>query len=315
MILTADWHLKRTPPRARTDDWLAAMEKKVRFILALAQKSPPLLIAGDLFDKARPGDFMERWLMDLIREFGIDGDDIIVVPGQHDLPYHSLKEAGDSGLGVLEAADRITMIADTGDHLLGFMSGCERNDMDIYGAAYGEKPPDKYWNPNRKMAVLLWHHMVINQPLWPGQIADKAQSILRKYKQFDLIVTGDNHQSFAIADESIPPRFIINPGSMMRLTAAQVNHKPCVYEWKDGRVRGILLPIEPDVLDLTQLEEDKERDERIAAFVERLGMEREMGLSYKKNLKRFFTENEVDPDVESLVWRCAEINKEENHSA
>jgi len=294
MIFTADWHLRRTPPRARTDDWLLSMERKVHFILALAQKSPPLLIAGDLFDKARPGDWIEQWIIGLFKEYHVTP---IMVPGQHDLPYHSIKEIPDSGIGVLAAAGAIQLLCNTSLHGPGF---------DIEGIGYGSSPFSKSRSEPCYVNILLWHHMVINQPLWPGQEADKAMSILRKHKQFNLIITGDNHQSFAIADESIPPRFIINPGSMMRLTAAQVDHKPCVYEWKDGRVRGILLPIEPDVLDLTKLEEEKERDERITAFVERLGMEREVGLSFQENLKRFFNENEIDPTVQEMVWRCAE---------
>ncbi len=302
MICSADWHLRRTPPRARTDNWLEALERKVRFILRLAQESPPLLIAGDLFDKAKAGPFMEQWIIGLLRGYEVVP---IVVPGQHDLPYHSLAEIPDSSIGVLAQAGVIDLLIDPKSFFI--LEGEPPNRMpSISGCPYGTDPPKMLPSGEDLYHVLLWHHMVINQPLWPGQVADKAHLILKKYKQFDLIVTGDNHQSFAIADESNPPRFIVNPGSMMRLKTSQADHKPCVYRWENGRVQGILLPIEPDVLDLTQIEEEKARDERIAAFVDKLGLEREVGLSYTENLKRFFAENEVDPEVKELVWRCVD---------
>ena len=53
-----------------------------------------------------------------------------------------------------------------------------------------------------------------------------------------------------------------------------------------------------------QAKEERERDERVAAFVERLGLERDMGLSFTENLRRFFSQNEVEPEVEQMVWKC-----------
>lgn len=68
----------------------------------------------------------------------------------------------------------------------------------------------------------------------------------------------------------------------------------------------IFLPTEQDVLDLSELEAAKDKDERISAFVERLDKEWEAGLSFEKNLEKFFQSNMTEPEIKELVWRCLE---------
>lgn len=294
MILCADLHLRRTAPRARTDDYFATQERKFRFVLAQAQASPPLLVAGDFFHQPRPGEGLLRWVIDLLREYGVKP---IVVPGQHDLPGHSLEQIPDSGLGVLAAAWVVHILEEFIQPVI-ILTGSEI----VWGCAYGQNPHPSM-HDSQRFNILLWHHMVINDPLWPGQEADKAPAILRQYPQFDLIVTGDNHTSFTTMNGSTK-RWLVNPGSMMRMTAAQVNHLPHVFKWENGVVTPIPIPIEKDVLDLSELESSKGRDERIAAFVDRLSTQWETGLSFEKNLENFFRENKTDPDVLEAVWRC-----------
>jgi len=292
MILTADLHLRRTAPRARIDDYLATQERKFRFILERARATPPLLVGGDFFHMAKPGEGLLRWVIDLLKEYNVRP---IVVPGQHDLPGHSLEQINESGLGVLAAAGVIQLL--TQEQFLG-------PGYFIEAAAYGVIPRNRKRPEPCYLNILLWHHMIINDPLWPGQVADKAPAILRKYPQFDLIVTGDNHQSFYIMDGG--KRFLINPGSMMRMTAAQINHKPTIFKWENNVLTPILIPIEENVLDLSELEANKEKDERIGAFIERISTQWEVELSFQKNMEKFFQENCTDPEVKELVWRVME---------
>ena len=351
MILSADLHLRRTPPRARVDDYFAAQERKTRFILEQAQASPPLLVAGDFFHQPRPGEALLRWIIDLLNEYGVKP---IVVPGQHDLPGHSLEQIGDSGLGVLAAAGVIDIVPnqDTGkgpfystppyiDGLISVQSSGP--DYVIFGCAYGQTPSKAIKDKNF-INILLWHHMVIQEPLWPGQEAERAPAILRKYPQFDIICVGDNHQSFALSEvnqishPSIKPitvsgRFLINPGSTMRMTAAQVNHRPFVYRFQAEEGGSILepipIPIETDVLDLSELEAARDKDGRIQAFVDKMKsyfdeLEAELtpeqrrqialsgggvgrrGPTFEQGLEQYFKKNETSKEVQELVWRCLE---------
>jgi len=300
MILTADLHLRRNPPRARTDDYTTAQERKLRFILKQAQTSQPLLVAGDFFHQSRPGEGMLRWVIDLLREYKVKP---ICVPGQHDLPGHSLEQIGESGLGVLAAAGVIQLLCN--DFLYD-----DDHRLSLFGQAFGSFDFDiKFLRSDTNTKILLWHHMVINNELWPGQEADKATAILRKYKQFNLIITGDNHQSFMVSPSSDldgKEKLLINPGSMMRMTATQVDHKPCVFKWEQGKLEQIFLPIEENVLDLTELEQTKERDGRISAFVERLNTQHEIGLDFQKNLEIHLQTNEIKENVKKIIWECVE---------
>jgi DNA repair exonuclease SbcCD nuclease subunit len=253
-------------------------------------------VAGDFFDQPRPGPFLERWVIELLKEYDIRP---VVVPGQHDMPGHSLDQLSDSGLGVLAAARVIDLMSDVDNFR-------QWSIHSIYGQPYGTQVDlksgiDPHPDGSR---ILLWHHMVINKPLWPGQEADKAPAILCKYPQFDIIAVGDNHTTFAIAAPD--GRWLINPGSMMRMTAAQVGHRPCVFKWENGKLEQIFLPIAPDVLDLTDLERAKEKDSRITAFVESLDKQYEIGLGYEKNLEEHMKINRTSSEVQKIVWECLE---------
>lgn len=298
MICAADIHIRKTRPRARKDDFFGAMGRKLRFILELAKKSPPLVIAGDFFELAKPGEELLAWVIGLLNGYGVKP---VVIPGQHDLPGHSLHRLYESGVGVLAEAGAIDLLVPPADDSVYW------HGLAIYGCPYGREPiaPDNGGEPK----ILLWHHMVIQQPLWPGQKADKGHLILKKYPQFDIIVTGDNHQSFAVASQPPGNRWLINPGSMMRTRSDQIDHRPCVYEWNDGVVKQHFLPVEEDVWDLEEIEQEKGKEARHNAFVERLDTTAEVGVLFEDNLEAHLEANQVRQPVRDRVWGWAEENK------
>ena len=305
MILSSDWHTRPSSPRARIDDFLLAQDTKMNFICQEAVKSPPLIIAGDLCHTPRSGPWVEQYLIRLFHHYDLQ---VIITLGQHDLPGHSLFQIDHSSVGVLEAAIVVQILTKESAPII-------VNDWAIWGCAYGEEP-DRSMVDVTKNNLLIWHKMVIRDvPLWPGQIADKSSAILRQYSNYQIICSGDNHQSFAIAEVdqishpdikpiTMPRRWLINPGSLMRMTAAQVDHKPHIYKWEDRTLTPIPIPIEPDVLDLSELEAARDKDGRIQAFVERLSTEWETGLSFEKNIENYFQKNETSKEVQDLVWRC-----------
>ena len=224
-----------------------------------------------------------------------------MAPGQHDLPNHNLKMIRESSLGVLAAAGVIYLLTDPNIPLIDAMEN-PLPHYSIFGCPFGTSPPDWKLSGEDLIHVLAWHHMVVNDPLWPGQEADKALAILRNYPQFDLIVSGDNHQSFAIADPK--GRWLVNPGSLMRMTTAQVDHRPCIFKWDNGKLEQIFLPIEENVLDLSVADIPKDKAGRFGAFVEQLQGGKEIGISFDDNLKQYFNENPEEPLVQELVWEA-----------
>lgn len=299
LILTSDWHLRDDIPACRErDEYLEAQEWKLYFIKNICSTHNAILIhAGDLFDNWKPSP----WLISLALKYLPKGT--IVVPGQHDLPGHNLGELVKTGLKTLEEAGtviiltggRSTVLARSGD---GFGA--------VYGYSYGEKAenPPKSHKPCLK--VLVWHHLTCHaaQP-WPGAEATNVSGMKKHFNGYDLVLTGDNHQQFA-------GDWLVNPGSLMRMTSDQVEFEPAVYGWsEDGRVTRIPLPIEKDVVKATSrpAKEKASRDERMTAYIKRSMKQYEDRLSFDKNLERHFNTNKEREGVKTTTWKAVNGEK------
>lgn len=298
-IFTADWHLRADVPVCRTDDYQHAMFRKVEFITSLSrQHGCPIFIAGDIGHKPRWPHWLEARCIQLFKD-----RIILAVSGQHDLPNHQLDRFEDSGAGVLSIAKALDLL--TLPHNVRGLPN-DKGCINVLGFPYGVLVE---WSEDivkciRRIA--LAHMMVIDKnKLWPGQVAPQARALLRKHKCFDVIVTGDNHNPFVAEYEG---RLLVNPGSMMRMTAAQVDHKPRVYLWyaEDNTVEPVYLPIEKGVVDRGHIEVKEQREERMTAFVERLKDDYEVGFSFVKNLEEFFRTNKVRPLVKEKVMEAME---------
>ena len=139
--------------------------------------------------------------------------------------------------------------------------------------------------------------------LWPGQTDPSARAILKKYPEYDLILTGDNHRPFT---EEYEGRLLVNPGSLMRQSADQQDHRPRVYLYdaETNTAWPEYIPIEKDAVSRLHLETRMERSDRIEAFISKLGGEWEIGLSFEANLERFFQSNDVLDSTKKIVYEA-----------
>ena len=295
-ILAADIHLRPDIPVGRIDDYFGAMERKIDFILALSkQHECPILVAGDLGNKPLNNGW-PVWLLELIiKKF--EGHEIICIAGQHDLPNHRLDLWEKSGIGVLHAAGAIYTI---------FGPIVVHGKFKIYPFNYGQEiqNPINIWKdlaPSNLPMVAMTHQMVIeNKPLWPGQEAPKGNSLLKKFPEFSIIHSGDNHLSFVSEYEN---RKLINPGSMMRNTADQIDHKPRVYLWwaETNRIEPVYLPIEQDVISREHIKDTTERDNRFDALITRVKTDVEIQLKYEDNVVKYFKKFRTEKAVKDKV--------------
>jgi DNA repair exonuclease SbcCD nuclease subunit len=292
-ILTSDWHLREDTPICRTDDYWETQWKKVRSITALQTKYQCSIIhAGDLFDKWKPSPYLLReTIKNIPKQF-------YTIYGQHDLPQHSLELVNKCGINVLEAARKLKVLE-------GCHWGQNPNNLRIGYSVYWED--NNTFQPlafNGK--ILVWHKMTYQgKKPWPGCTDPMAVSLLRKYPQFDLIITGDNHKSFS---EEYEGRWLVNPGSLMRMDADQVNHHPCVYAWyaETNTISLIPLPHEPNVISREHIEVKEQRDARIDAFVSRLDGDWEVAMSFEQNLEEFFKVNNIREPVKEIIYKSLE---------
>jgi len=284
-ILTSDWHLREDQPVCRTDNHEIAQWIKVDFIRALQKKyNCPVLHAGDLFNHWKPSPhLLSKTIEHLPNQFH-------TIFGQHDLPAHNTEFIPKCGITTLAKAGKLTA----------YIAG-----------TWGTKPKDfpefdLSFPLFQKRKVLVWHIMTYQgkQP-WPGCIDPKAAKLLRKYLEYDLILTGDNHKAFV---EEYEGRLLVNPGSLTRHDADQVNHKPRVYLWcaETNTVEAVYLPIEQDVISREHITRKEERDGRIDAFISQLDSEWEAEISFEENLKRFFSTNKIRESVTNIVMNAIE---------
>jgi DNA repair exonuclease SbcCD nuclease subunit len=264
-ILTSDWHIRDSQPECRTDDFEAAQWEKIDFIAALQRKYKcPVLHAGDLFHHWKPSPYL------LAKTIQHLPDQFHTIYGQHDLPQHNLELRHKSGIYVLEQAGALTVLE---------------------GTHWGQSPVSSFISNH---AVLVWHKMVwIKDSPYPGAPGDgEAYKVLRKYgKNVELILTGDNHQSFIATGENC---ILVNPGNITRQTAAQVDFNPCVYLWDaemSGDTKPIYLPIKKGVVSREHIQHKQEQDARISAFVERLDSGEMDSVNFETNLAQFFEIN------------------------
>jgi DNA repair exonuclease SbcCD nuclease subunit len=284
-ILTSDWHLRESTPRCRTDDFWEAQWKKVQFVSALqAEHECPVLHSGDLFHHWKPSPHLLTTAIEKLP------NDFFTIYGQHDLPQHNWELRYKSGIHTLERAGRITVIES--HEYVELPAGGPT--IGIEGCSWKQEPylPD--------CSILLWHKMVWQgKRLWPGQTDPSAVAILKKYKDYDLILTGDNHKPFV---EEYQGRLLVNPGSLMRQSASQVDHLPRVYLYygDTNTVEPVYIPIESDVVSRAHLERSEERDNRISAFIEKIKGDWDTELDFEANLEKFFKTHDISDPVKEI---------------
>ena len=293
-ILTADWHIRADTPVCRTDDYFAAMEEKVDFIFDLSvEHNCPIMIAGDLGNEPEWPNELLYWFIERLNRY--ERPDIIIVPGQHDLPEHRIDFWTKAGVGVLGSAKRIDMLLCGSYTFYGIWT------IDAFPYGHGMCHINK--SPIGRSFIAIAHQMVIDEPLWPGQKATKGHQLLEKFPEYDLILTGDNHNTFVAEHEG---RLLVNPGSMMRNAADQAEHKPRVYLWcaKTNTVEPVYLPIEKGVITRAHIEAVKEKKVRREAFFTRVREDVEIGLSFESNIEERLKQQSVQKRVKEKVWEA-----------
>lgn len=298
LLVMADLHLREDQPVSRVDNYWEAQENKLRFLRSywLALGAPQVLIAGDVFDHWKPSP---RVLSLAIRFLP---KSIIAVAGQHDLPEHSLKQWKKSGLQTLIEAGTVSATSEAFHQA--------HPHVRIFCKSYGQEYPD---GPDtNRFSILLTHQMVTfsEDPILGGST---SRALLREHP-YNLIVSGDNHKThfFSLVENDSIANSLINCGSMMRMNADQISHKPAFYDVMINTMerrcvwKTIRFPVEQNVLSRKHITRVKMRDKQIDLFVSSLKKSYDVGLSFKDNLEAFLRNNKVDEEVQQWIRKATE---------
>lgn len=225
-ILCSDIHFSHTPPVARSveDDWYAAQERQWMQLWKLFReyKYPPVLIAGDVFDRWNaPVELVNRCI-DILANFVEDGiQGIYAIPGQHDLPNHNYDEKHRSAYFTLVQAGVVWDVFQpvrirTNQGFLTvypYWWGKEINPLD------GSEFPEAQGNVN----LALCHSYIWDKGFgYPGADESKlANRYAKRLKGYDVAVFGDNHKGFLKGN-------ILNCGTFYRRRSDERDYEPKV---------------------------------------------------------------------------------------
>jgi DNA repair exonuclease SbcCD nuclease subunit len=265
-IITADWHISGTPPLCRLEteeEWLELQKNCIEEILKLAKsKECPVYIVGDICNRAVISEAAKNMLFEIFNKY--EAVKKIIMPGNHDLPYHLYSLVERSSYGLLEKiCDSIW------------------DYEDIQAAPFGLDKDKKYQKENAK--ILCTHQLVSPTPL-PG--AKTPEELIEEFPGFKYIFTGDYHHAFAVAGETQ----IYNPGCINRQTADMSDYQPKVL-WIDIEANvakwfDLNTDIENGRITIEYVEVQKERDTRIASFIEKIGTKKNKTFDFLTNLKQ-----------------------------
>ena len=281
-IFCADWHLRDSVPVCRTDDFWEAQWAKVDFVAELQKKyGCRVYHSGDLFHQWKASPYLLSTTLEHLPEY------FYTIYGNHDLPQHSMELRDRSGIHTLDTAGGLHVLA---------------------GAHTKKEPTAEDGFNLHGYRTLVWHEGVWQgKSPWPGCENPTAEEALKKYDMFDLIVTGDFHAP--CVERSNDGRLLVNPGSLMRQSADQIDFQPRVYLWsaKTNDVVPAYLPINPDAVSREHLDVMKERDKRIEAFISRLDVDWSTELSFEGNLRKYMSSNNVDTRTKELIQKAVDL--------
>ena len=286
LVLLGDLHIGDLHPPCRTDNYLETLRGKLYQIrkLQMSMDNPVVLQAGDVFDNWKQSPYV------LTKAIEYLPDAMWCIPGQHDLPQHNMKQIERSAFQTVMASEKCY-----------FLDGLRIGDIRMEGFPWGSELKEPRECTNFNIAVM--HISTWMKPYMPDQKPGHAKGLLDRatHMGWDLLVTGDNHETFVVENED---GVLINPGSLMRMRANQIKHKPCVFTFDTevGTYEQHFLDIDRAAVTREHVEIEKAHKKRMNAFVESLKNTTEIGLSFEDNMDRFLEENEVpEPVVRELL--------------
>jgi len=292
-ICTKDIHYAGQNPKARTDDYQAALTAKIREIFSLAEKidADGILVAGDLFDSFYTTLPVVAEFAALLKESPCP---IYTIAGQHDEESHnpaSLRRAPYGllvRLGIVRDVAGLSWVVWTGKQegptvrITGRHYDWEVDKDDgYYNVPENEESREYDFNIHLAHGTLVDHHPPFDRYTHVDQLQTNA----------DVLVVGDYHPGIGIIKKD--RTLIVDPGGLARqhakpsdmtrpvqVAVLRVTAEGCTAE---------LVPLEcaspgSEVLSRDHIEEKDAREDRIGKF---------LGLLKDDSARRFAETREI----------------------
>lgn len=218
----SDLHLMYESPVARLDDYFETAIRKLKWARLAIGRDTPLIIAGDIFDVGKPRNMLKMHgpVCEVLKNCR-------TIYGNHDASFHSASYLPETAYA---AVDRVV-----GCHL---EKPKVMGDFELHPFHFGTEV--QHEEPKFGLPMIAISHQFVYQKKMPFDKGVSALYLLTEFPEYAIIITGDNHQHFI---EEYDGRILINNGSLMRMTSAQLDYQPVVTVWEDGKVTTIPIPI------------------------------------------------------------------------
>lgn len=278
-LVSSDWHIRSDKPRCRVDDWYTAQLERIRWVVQQINKYKcPMFVPGDILNSGATNQEIENMLIAELKKAEFP---IYAIPGNHDLPYHSMNQLHKSTYWVLVQAGVLQDV--TGNVLDG-----------VTGVPYGQPIPTG-------KGILLCHTAVYPHEPPPYMIhAESAEDMLNAH-DYELILSGHIHMPFTT---QVGNKTLINAGGILRQEADEKYAQRMLYLYDNGSIEAIPCPMQVDDVEQGYLLDEKAKKERSNAFVERIKVSEGIGLSFKANVRTTLENMEVSKEVEELLFKA-----------
>lgn len=218
-IFFSDPHLSLTPPPLRSEepDWFAAMKRPFDEIKAIQKiHECPVFCCGDIFDRWNSPPELINWAIDTLPRT------VYSIPGQHDLPEHSLLQIERSAYQILVKMNIIPHIE----------KGLLDDNLWVRSFPFGEHcHPCKLDLDSSKIKIALIHqYNWITGAQHKGEIShtQHVDSTRKEFQGYDFIFSGDNHIPFDLYINSRKTVFV-NCGSIIRRKSNDMDWHPSIW--------------------------------------------------------------------------------------
>lgn len=232
--LMADWHSKTDNPICRLDNYFETLLTKIDWVHEQIGPDGKVLVAGDVFDTGKPQSYLKMYnaMVDRMRNTK-------TIAGNHDMSFRTMSYITETAYGALSAI--------TGMHIE--QPFILDDDYEVHPFNFGEEIEHRKPYFGRKM-IAMTHQFVWDKKL-PFDAGVNALDLLIEYPEYNIILSGDNHQHFIIEYEG---RTLVNPGSLMRMDADQIDYQPKLVILEDGKITVKDVPIAHDVVSRKHIE-------------------------------------------------------------
>lgn len=328
LVATGDLHFRGTNPRARTDDFAAALVAKLSDVFDLAHRNSCLgiIIPGDIVDT--PGIALPT-LVELCVLLAQSPCAIYAVPGNHDLWGGNPDTVDRTPYGALT---RFGLIRDLSK------GACLVKGISLTGHGYDadtDRDLAQYApqaTTSHGASIHVAHGMLLQRA--PGHALSRytlARDVAELENAPDVLIVGHEHTGFGVMRTGHTT--FVNPGALCRLSASSAEmsrrvqvclltfHTAGSEDSAKWELETQLLPIEsarpgPEVLSRAHLREPGDRSADTADFVALLEMGIESdGLEIRQMINEVARIQKVPKEaVDEAIRRVAEASEITGHA-